>query len=457
LSFTRILFVYPETRYPTGQPHLGIASLAAVIRRAGAAETALCDMSLQKDPLGELERQLRAFAPDLVAVTVMTTQLETVARAAAAVRRLAPQAVLACGGPHATVMPEDLLARTGADLAYAGEGEIGFLRFVAGEDPAAIPGACFRRDGAFIRVPGLLLTEDLDSLPFPDRSLFDMERYFRLWYSMDRVDSRLRGTTIMASRGCPYGCTFCQPTLSELFGRKIRKRSPAHIADELESLRAAFGITAFMFEDSTFILDKQWVHAICDELLGRRLALRWCCNVRANLLDEELLAHMKAAGLAKINMGVESASQRVLDEIYQKGITVEGVRRALDLAKAMGIYVQGYFMLGAPGETRAEMEATVRFAVDNPFDDALFDITTPFPHTTLWDRTRHLVVRDFDHFDFFQNCVYDLGDIPAREIERMKTRAFWRFYFHPSRVLRTAATVLGPRNLARTLAKAKRV
>jgi anaerobic magnesium-protoporphyrin IX monomethyl ester cyclase len=457
MSFKRVLFVFPETRYPSGQPPLGIASLSAVLKRAGGHETALCDMSFDRRPFETLAGILSDFRPDLVGVSMMTPQIEAGLRTAGIVRRYAPGAYLVFGGPHPTVQAEDTLERTGADLVCSGEADRSFLMIASGADPAGVPGSCFRSGGVTRRIEGLLLTDDLDELPLPDRSLFDMERYFRTWYSMDRVDTGLRGTSVMATRGCPFGCTFCQPTLSEIFGRKIRKRSPSRIIDEIESLVRDYAISAFMFEDSTFILDHGWVHMICDGLVERRLGLKWCCNVRADLLDADLLSHMKAAGLAKINMGVESASQRVLDDIYNKGITVGGVERALRLAKGMGIRVQGYFMLGAPGETREEMEQTIAFAARLPFDDALFDITTPFPHTELWNRTRSLINRDYTDFDCFQRCVYDLGDISAREIERMKRRAFWRFYLHPSRVLRTAATALGPRRLVRTLAKARRV
>jgi len=457
MSFQRILFVFPETRYPAGQPPLGVACLAAVLSRDNGTECSLFDMSFERRPFEGLRRRLVEFRPDLVGISVLTPQLAAAVESSRVVRESAPGAVLAVGGPHATVMPEDTLERTGADIVYAGEGELGFSRFVSGEPPDGIPGACFRRGGSVVRVPGLLLVEDLDELPFPNRSLFDMKRYFSVWYSMDRVDPRLRGTSVMATRGCPFRCTFCQPTLSEIFGRRIRKRSPSGIADELESLKTAYGLSAFMFEDSTFVLDADWVHAICDEMTRRRLGLKWCCNVRADLLDRDLLLHMKEAGLAKINMGVESASQRVLDEIYEKGTTVGGVLGAVGMARDLGIFVQGYFMLGAPGETMAEMEETVRFAVENPFDDAIFDITTPFPHTELWNRSRHLVNRDFVDFDCFHSCVYDLPGIPAGAVERLKKRAFWRFYLHRSRILRTAATVLGPRNLARTILKAKRV
>lgn len=452
----RILLVFPETRYPSGQPPLGLAMLAAVARKKGG-EVRACDMSFVKRPFQMLRRQLLEMRPDTVGISILTPQLADAVRAAGVVRDALPEAQLICGGPHATVMPEDTLRRTGADLVYSGEGERALSLLMDGAAPEDIPGSCVPRGEGCSRTPGLLLVEDLDDLPLPDRSIFDMDSYFSAWYSMDRVDPRLRGTSVMATRGCPFSCSFCQPTLSEIFGKRMRKRSPEAIVDELEHLKERWGIDAFMFEDSTFIVDSDWVGEICRLMLGREVGLRWCCNVRADLLTPELLDTMVEAGLSKINMGVESASQRVLDDIHNKGITVEGVRSALRMAKERGVFVQGYFMLGAPGETREEMERTIRFAAREPFDDAVFDITTPFPHTYLWEKTRDLIAGDYEDFDCFHRSVYELEGFDPREIERMKKRAFWRFYAHPSRILRTIRTALGPRNLKRTLLKARRV
>lgn len=425
--------------------------------KARGVETFLCDMSFQRKPFVLLSKMLKDIRPDLVGISILTPQLSAAVEAAGIVRREAPDALLVVGGPHPTVMPEDAMARTGADLLLRGEAETAFGMLLDGTSWRDIPGAVFQENGETVMSGVGIPAPDLDSLPLPDRSIFDMDTYIRHWYSMDRVDSGLRGTTTMATRGCPYKCAYCQPTLSMLFGRKLRKRSPGPILEELERLSADYGIDAFMFEDSTFIVDHDWVHGICRELMGSGLKLRWCCNVRADLLTAELLDHMVAAGLRKVNMGVETASQRVLDLIYEKGITVEGVRRALRLCKERGVFVQGYFMLGTPGETLEEMRETIRFAAREPFDDALFDITTPFPKTTLWERTRHLIRSDYSHFDCFHSSVYELEGIPAGMIERMKKQAFLRFYLHPRRLAATMGTVLGPRNISRTLLKARRV
>jgi radical SAM superfamily enzyme YgiQ (UPF0313 family) len=400
---------------------------------------------------------LAEFKPDAVSITVVTPQIGATLTACEVVRRDSPGIYLMVGGPHATVLPVETLETSGADFVYSGEGEIAFKQIVEGTDPEEIPGSCFMKEGRAVTVPGRLLVENLDTLPLPDRDIFDMEKYFTTWYSMDRVDSSLKGTTIMGTRGCPYTCTFCQPTLSEIFGKKMRKRSPESIVEELQHLVDKYSINGFMFEDSTFIVDHPWVTEICSLMNKKGLKLRWCCNVRADLLTEELLDTMVGAGLSKVNMGVESASQRVLDDIYRKGITVEGVRKALRMCNARGIFVQGYFMLGAPGETVEEMKQTIDYAAKEPFDDALFDITTPFPHTALWDMSKDLINTDYFEFDCFHKSVYSLDGITSEQIEKLKKNAFWKFYTHPARILKTVRTVLGPRNFKRTMLKVRRV
>lgn len=458
MRFSKILFIFPETRYPSGQPPLGIAYLCAVIRQHTEADIQVADMSFQNRPFEMLKKKLREFKPDLVGISMVTPQLRDAIESARITRDENPDVFLMVGGPHPTVLPEETLERTGADLVYAGEGERAILSIVRDSRWESLPGACFRReDKSIIYNKGLLITEDLDTLPFPDRSIFDMKKYIKNWYSMDRYNPSLKGTSVMATRGCPFNCTFCQPTLSEIFGKEIRKRSPENILRELLELKETYNIGAFMFEDSTFILDKPWVHEICDRMINLNIDLDWCCNVRADLLTEQLLEHMVEAGLRKINIGVESASQRVLDDIYNKGITVEGVKKALELARKSGVFVQGYFMLGAPGESLEEIKRTISFAVKQPFDDAVFDITTPFPHTALWEKSRNLIRMDYSEFDCFQRSVYELEGIPSGLIERMKKRAFWKFYLHPVRILRTLKTALTPSLFRRTLLKMRRV
>jgi radical SAM superfamily enzyme YgiQ (UPF0313 family) len=211
-----------------------------------------------------------------------------------------------------------------------------------------------------------------------------------------------------------------------------------------------------MFEDSTFVLDKKWVTSVCEAI--SELDLKWCCNIRADLVDEEMLETMANAGLAKVNIGIESAVQRILDEAYQKQITRQHVDDVVKWCRAIGLKVQGYFILGTPIETKEEMLATVDYAVNLDIDDAVFDIATPFPETRMYNMWSEYVTTDFANFDCFHRSVFrNLHGVSQRWIERQKKLAYYKFYINPRRLKYVARMVGTPVGLGRTLMKARRV
>jgi len=214
-----------------------------------------------------------------------------------------------------------------------------------------------------------------------------------------------------------------------------------NIIAELEHLKAAYNIQAFMFEDDTFIANGGWAYEFCEKLRTSGLDLRWGCNVRADLVRRDLLEAMRDAGLVQMNMGIESGSQRILDEIYNKRITVEQVEQAAAMAHELGIRVGGYFMIGAPTETVEEVRRTISFAVRLPIDEAAFNITTPLPGTYLYDRTKHLIVRDISEFDYYRASVYRPDAVlPSRRLDWLKKKAYIRFYLLTFRRARKAIT-----------------
>ncbi len=459
LEHMNVLLVFPEIRYPTGQLPLGIAYLAGVLRRNGDIGVECLDTSLAEHPFETLADRVRSREYDMVGFSVTTPQLAAARRMARLVKELCPRCTVVFGGAHPSVMPEDTLAWPWVDIVVVGEGEETLLELVArGGDPRGVAGLWYRDGHRVTENPRRPYLRDLDQLPPPARELFPMNTYLRNWYSLDAVSPGVRGTSVIASRGCPYRCSFCQPTISTLFGRAVRKRSPGSIVSELETLREVYGIEAFMFEDSTFVLDPGWVRELCASMITADLDLLWCCNVRADLLDRELLATMHRAGLRKVNLGIESASERVLSQIYRKGITIEQVDRVVAWAGELGIRVQGYFIVGAPTETKQEMLATVKYARDLAIDDAVFDIATPFPHTALYEMSSQDIQVDFADFDCFHRCVYgDRPEASARFIETLKTKAYFLFYLHPRRLPWMLRQGLSPVTLRRTLLKARRV
>jgi radical SAM superfamily enzyme YgiQ (UPF0313 family) len=362
------------------------------------------------------------------------------------------------GGPHATVEPESTLALPGVDAVAVGEAEHTVAELVRRDlQPEGVPGLWHRAEGQTIAGSPPELVRDLDTLPFPAWDLLDMPRYVSLWYHLDAVRYGLRGTSIMASRGCPFRCAYCQPTLRTIFGTRIRCRSAGNLIGEMIELRERFAIDGLMWLDDTFLVNREWMHDFCAKVVAAKLGLIWGANIRADLAEAETLATMREAGLRVVHVGIESASQRILDEVYQKRITLEQVRETVDTARRLGLHVRGYFMLGAPTETLEEAEATLRLANTLDLDDVTFSITTPLPHTYLYDFSREDIAADFSDFDYYKRAVY-AGDrvLPAPVLNRLRRSGYLRFYLGPRRFARTVRSALGLSGLRKMLLKLQR-
>ena len=429
----KIALVFPRTRYPSGQPPLGILSLAAYLRaKHPQVVIEVIDPTFSTHPLEEMERRIEEGDYDIVGLSVMTPMLKEANYASRVARRARSRPLVLWGGPHPTVLPEQSLALDCVDVVALGEGEETIVELVEqGGDPEGVRGLWYKHHGEIIQNPPRMPIHDLGSLPYPARDLIDMDTYARAWYSLTAASPELRGTSVIASRGCPFSCTYCQPTLDRLFGKRLRRRPVPHVIGELHELKTRYHLDAFMLEDDTFIAQPSWALEFAQSLRDSGLDFRWGCNVRADLVVKHphLMVEMAKSGLVQVNMGIESGSQRILDEIYDKRITVEQVQEAVAIAKELRLRVGGYFMLGAPTETRAEAIRTIAYASRLPIDEAAFNVTTPLPGTTLWDKTQKLVGTQWEDFDYYRHSVYKSDKVLShRELDLLKKWAYLRFY-----------------------------
>jgi anaerobic magnesium-protoporphyrin IX monomethyl ester cyclase len=438
----KIAFVFPRTRYPSGQPPLGILSLAAYLRET-VPDLAIdvIDTTFDRHPFETMKQRIEQGNYDLLGISVMTAMLSDAIYASQAARTAANHPIVVWGGPHPTVLPEESLAHPAVDMIALGEAELTMRELVEhGGNPEGIEGLWYKRGEEVVRNPPRMPIHDLGTLPYPARDLVDMETYARAWYSLTAASPELRGTSVIASRGCPFSCTYCQPTLEHLFGKRLRRRPVSHVLGELHELKTRYRLDAFMLEDDTFIAHEGWATEFAQGLRESGLDFRWGCNVRADLVvrSPHLLQEMVHAGLVQINMGIESGTQRILDEVYDKRITVDEVREAALIARKLGLRIGGYFMLGAPTEARAEIVRTIEYAARLPIDEAAFNVTTPLPGTYLWDKTKELVGTTWQEFDYYRQSVYKSEQvIPAWQLDLYKKWAYLRFYaFTPSRAWR---------------------
>ena len=416
----KVCLVFPRFRYITGDPPLGLAYIAGYIRQK--ADVFIIDTTFNPS-LSFVRDSLTRIKPEIVGIysdTIMYSDACTVARIA---REQGSLVVI--GGPHASVMPETFLDV--ANIVVTGEGERAMWKIINDYTSLKYNHTSHIWHG--------FTYGHLDYLPLPARELLDMKRYVRSWYYLDSISTRLRGTNLVASRGCPFQCTFCQPGLRKIFGERIRERSPESVMGEIEHLISEYSINAIFFHDDTFTLRKKWVFKLCDLLESKTPKLLWACNTRADTIDEELMGRMRQAGLRCIHLGIESGSQRILDEVYHKGITLAQVRKVCDIARKYKVSVLGFFMLGAPGEKVEETEATIRLARSLPIQEATFSITCPLPGTLLYDNMlqEHRLSEDFSDYNYYSKRPFDDGILNFRRLKYLQRKALLTFYLHPRR------------------------
>jgi len=213
-----------------------------------------------------------------------------------------------------------------------------------------------------------------------------------------------------------------------------------------------------LFADDTFTFDKEWVYKICDEIIANDLNLVWGCNGRANLIDEQLYKYMKQAGLRKVFIGVESGSQRILDQIYQKQIKIEDVTKSVNILNKLNIKIQAYFMLGAPTETEEEINKTISFAKQLKIDEATFSITTPLPCTYLYEKTKHFIEKEISEFDYYKTPVYrkNKDQISPKRLDYLKKKALLSFYLSHNHFMPVMKQFLQLTSLKKSILKLKR-
>ncbi len=431
----KVALVHPRFRYPSGDLPLGILGLAAWLRERLPVDVVLCDTTFHRD-LDHVRRFLEREQPQLVGIgasTIMIGEAREVARLARA-----GGARVFLGGPHPTVDPGSVMAWPEVDGVVIGEGEASaeaLVDVLLGEGRRAVPGCLVRDREAVLEGPPRPPLPDLDALPLPAWDLVEMPAYLSAWGQLGAWQPGLPGANLMASRGCPYRCAFCQPVLSRLFGPGQRVRTPEHVVGEVEALHRRYGIGGFWLNDDTLTTRSDWLATFADTLMRRIPGIVWGCNTRGGLMPPDLTRDLARAGLRRLGIGLEAASDRVREGIYRKGVTVDDVRGTVEAARDAGVRTLLYVMLGAPGETWAEMGDTIRLASRLPADEASFSLFVPLPGTAIHEEMRAqgwTLSEDPLDYDYYARQPFRRGPDLA-VLRAVQQAAYASFYGHPRR------------------------
>ncbi|MBM3130633.1 MAG: radical SAM protein [Chloroflexi bacterium] len=476
----RVLLINPRFQLPIDTrttPHLGIAYLAAVSERRGD-EVRVFDLDVEDVRLTDFVRE---YQPEIVGITSNTPQVKQGWLAAREIKSVL-DALIVQGGPHVSALPEESAARAEIDIVARGEGEETWIELCAllervksGNpkfttrdlfDPASkilqgVLGITHQTlDGKILHSPERPPIEDLDTLPFPAYKYFKMARYTSLQPAIDAIEMG-KSYSIMTSRGCPYRCTFCSQSV---MAEKWRARSAANVVQEWRHLIEDLGAQEIGVLDDSANINRARVHELCDLLIAEKLnRVPWIPinGIRANLADEDLLRHMKAAGCIRVAFGVETGDAAILKSI-DKRVTHDQIRAAFKNAKKVGLETVGFFIIGLPGDNEATMEKTIRFACELDPLVANFSMLTPYPGTQVWEQVHRnggrMIVKDWEDYVFFEGKArYEIGATTAELQERKWKEAYRRFYLRPHRIAMTLARKSTWQHFPRTLRMALKI
>jgi len=397
---------------PNVFPPIAMASVAAVLESKGHKCSIIDSPTEGWDDLEELDAtkyrvglnaeviagRIVDWKPEVVIVEIpFSGWSKTAFEVVSIAKKVNKEITVIVFGLHPSSRPEACLEDSEADFTVVGEPEVTISELVEAfqnkkTNFRGIDGLAFREKGKVVLTAKRAFIQDLDTLPLPARHLLPMEVY------ADAVEQNpLRGeitkpyTIIITSRGCPFNCVFCTHCI--VWGKQWRPRSPKNVVDEVEHVIKTYGIKQIDFADDNMTWNRDRMARICDLIVERGLRFDWFTpnGVRADTLDEELLRKMKRAGCKKIRVAPESGVQRVVTDIAKKNLDLKNVEAAIVAAKKVGIKVGCFFVMGLIGETKTDIEETIRYAYKLKrlgAESFVFSIAMPLYGTAFYEQAK---------------------------------------------------------------------
>jgi len=344
-------------------PPLGIGYVAAAAERL-PHDIQILDAHVRGYENSDISRHVESYKPDIVGLTFTTENRFEAFETARIIKKTQPNCHLTAGGPHVSLAAEDTLEGIPAlDSVVIGEGEVTFCELIealaegSGCQLNKVNGIVYRsQNGTIERTPARPRIDQLDDIPFPARHLYPSPELYNFKFDVPGKGIR-RFVNLMTSRGCPCGCNFC--STPKVWGRKVRMRTPDNIIAEIDHLVETQGAEALWFFDDTFNTSPNRVRKLCALMISRGYDLPWFCEVRVDLMSRDLLADMKAAGCYTIGFGVESGSQRILDDVIGKDLQLEKVYELNKWCRELDVIANPFFILSHPTETMIEARQTM--------------------------------------------------------------------------------------------------
>ncbi|MFH2021239.1 MAG: radical SAM protein [archaeon] len=376
----------------------------------------------------EFYNLIKEFSPDLIFLETSTPSLEHDLELIK-MFKIYSSAKIAVAGPDMNVLNEKFLeSNEFIDYALTGEYEFTLLELANSINEQRslknIRGLVYRQDDKCIKTENREIS-NIDDFPWPDR--IDLPAY--------KYNDRPGGiptpsAQIIASRGCPYLCSFCAWPQLVYGGRNYRTRDIKDVVDEMEMLRGK-GFRSIYFDDDTFNIGRKRMLELAAELKSRKWKLSWAFMGRSDLIDEEILSKFKEVGLHAVKYGVESGVQKIVDS-SGKGLNLAIATKNMLLTKKMGIKMHLTFTFGLSGETKQTIQKTVDYALMINPDSVQFSIMTPFPGTKFYNELKSknmLASENLSDYDGNTGSVIRTEKLSPQDLNQAQKQAYEKWHW----------------------------
>jgi radical SAM superfamily enzyme YgiQ (UPF0313 family) len=430
----KVLFIYPNLYAQIGFNY-GIAFLSSVLKQHGH-ETALININEKLGyplDLEQIRRDVEGFGPDLIGFSAVTNQYKYCLQIAEFLKEEFPLPLI-CGGIHATLATDEVLKSGYFDFVCRGEGEYALLdlaeKLEKGGDVSSIPNICLMRKGRVIKNPVRPFVT-LEDLPMKDYDVFDFQKM---------IDAKNGWVGVMASRGCPFNCTYCfNHQMVKLYqndlgisgkGLNYIRHHPAQdVLQELEYLITRYrNIRIFIFDDDLFTFNKPYLLNFCKEY-RERIGLPFVVNAHVKMIDEEIALALKGAGCRIVKFGLESGSERIRREILNRPMKDEEIIRAFDIVEKAGIHTSAFVMIGLPHEKKEDLMMTIELLARIKPGRFRWAIFFPYVNTVAYEISRKGGFIDFDKMEglsgFTEESCLNFGPEHNAWIEKLQKIFPW--------------------------------